>query len=205
MLAEHRRDGVSNGGWQGWITGYLAGMTSEPAAASHERPGPPPDLVERLDAVWHLAALARTLGGESDAHLTELSAAVVAAAGPEVGGLTEQERAQLLNQVRTTLQQAATFALGSSLPGWDPDDDTLTSQGRASRRVAALISEVVAGEFPEVADHLAAPSAHFLDVGVGMAEISIELCRRYPLLHVTGVDINLRPLRLAADNETEEC
>jgi SAM-dependent methyltransferase len=144
-------------------------MTSEPTASTRTPQGSPPDLADRLEAVWQLAAVARALGGDSDALLTGLSAAVADAAG-------------------------------STLPGWDPDDDTLTTQGRASRRVADLITDVVAGRFPELADHLAAPGARFLDVGVGVAQISIELCRRYPLLQVTGVDINARPLRLAADN-----
>ena len=175
-------------------------MTSEPTASTRTPQGSPPDLADRLDAVWQLAAVARALGGDSDALLTGLSAAVADAAGLEVDGLTEQQREQVLNEIRTTLHQAATFAAGSTLPGWDPDDDTLTTQGRASRRVADLITDVVAGRFPELADHLAAPGARFLDVGVGVAQISIELCRRYPLLHVTGVDINARPLRLAADN-----
>jgi len=175
-------------------------MTSEPTPSTGTPQGSPPDLADRLDAVWQLAAVARALGGDSDALLTGLSAAVADAAGLDVDGLTEQQREQVVNEIRTTLHQAATFAAGSTLPGWDPDDDTLTTQGRASRRVAGLITDVVAGRFPELADHLAAPGARFLDVGVGVAQISIELCRRYPLLHVTGVDINARPLRLAADN-----
>ena len=157
-----------------------------------------------MDAVWQLAALARALGGDPDAVLTGLSAAVAVAAGLEVDVPAEQQRAQLLNEIRANLQQAATFAAGASLPGWDPDDDTLTTQGRASRRVAALIAEVVAGQFPEMADQLAAEGAHFLDVGVGVAQISIELCRRYPQLQVTGVDINPRPLRLAGENVAAE-
>ncbi len=179
-------------------------MISEPAVPSDPPPGSLPDLSKHMSEVWQLAALARALGGEPDALLTGLSAAVVAAAGLEVDGLAEQQRVQLLNEIRANLQQAATFAAGSSLPGWDPDDDTLTTQGRASRRVATLIADVVAARFPAMADQLAAEGAHFLDVGVGVAQISIELCRRYPLLQVTGVDINRRPLRLAAENVAAE-
>jgi len=46
------------------------------------------------------------------------------------------------------------------------------------------------------------PLARFLDLGVGTAQIPIELAHRYPAAHVTGIDAAQRMLALADKNIT---
>ncbi len=48
---------------------------------------------------------------------------------------------------------------------------------------------------PGLAQRLSAPSASFLDVGVGVGVIAIELCRSYPRLHVVGLEPAEAPRR----------
>jgi cyclopropane fatty-acyl-phospholipid synthase-like methyltransferase len=48
-----------------------------------------------------------------------------------------------------------------------------------------------------LAERLNAPSASFLDVGVGVGVIAIEMCRAYPALRVVGLEPAEAPRREA--------
>lgn len=114
---------------------------------------------------------------------------------------------------------------GSLQPGWiHTDPEILQAQGRTGRApihaMAAQAFQVLAG----LEDRLRSPDATFLDVGLGVGIISIEMCRLYPQLHVVGLEpgevqaaeahrniaaagledrIEVRPQRLEELNERE--
>jgi ubiquinone/menaquinone biosynthesis C-methylase UbiE len=69
-----------------------------------------------------------------------------------------------------------------------PDPEILASQGALSGGlVAGWAAHAIPGmEGMEV--RLQQPDAAFLDVGVGVAAISIEMCRRFPALRAVGLD-----------------
>jgi SAM-dependent methyltransferase len=169
-------------------------------AASVSRSGGIPDLETRLDALWELASVARAWGGEPGTVLTELAQRVARLCGFDLEATTMSEAASLVAGIRSQLQLAAELAEGRSSPGWNPPDDaTLQAQGLASRRIADLIGELAAVNL-DLGRQLAAPGARFLDVGVGVAQISLGMCQAFPQLQCIGLDINPRPLSLAADN-----
>jgi SAM-dependent methyltransferase len=164
-----------------------------------------PDLSARMDAMWELAAIARAWAGQPGDALAERAARVAQLHGFESGATTPAHQASVVAEIRSQLQLAAALAGGNSTPGWDPPDDaTLQDQGRVSRRVAAIIAEDLATSIPELGRQLAEPGARFLDVGVGVAHISLGMCQVYPQLRCTGLDVNRRPLALAAGNIAAE-
>jgi predicted O-methyltransferase YrrM len=74
-------------------------------------------------------------------------------------------------------------------PGWiHTDPEILQAQGRTGRAVTHALSTQL---FPALADlegRLRSPDAAFLDVGMGVGIISIEMCRIYPELSVVGLE-----------------
>lgn len=164
-----------------------------------------PDLAQRFDTLWELAALARAWGGEPGNALTDRATRVADLHGFIPAGSTVEQRATVVEAIRAQLELAASLADGTSQPGWNPPADaTLQSQGKASRRIAEVITKILAVDYPALGELLAVPGAQFLDIGVGVAQISLGMCAAYPQLRCVGLDVNERPLKLAATNIAEE-
>jgi precorrin-6B methylase 2 len=70
----------------------------------------------------------------------------------------------------------------------------------ASTHFPALLKKVVGPHLDRLLERLDAPTASFLDVGVGVAALSIEMARHRPSLHVVGIDPWPASLLIAREN-----
>ncbi len=85
--------------------------------------------------------------------------------------------------------------------GWaHADPRILQGQGAASATLVPVLRDVILPGLDGLADRLDQPGAAFLDVGVGVAALSIAMCRTWPTLHVVGVDPFDAALELAGRN-----
>ena len=107
-----------------------------------------------------------------------------------VDGLQDHESLALLGIVEGFLTQAADFVGEPSRSVWDHEDPgILLAQGYTSVLVAgALRRFIVPAIGDELARRLDEPDASFLDVGSGVAALSVAMCRIWPSLRVVGVD-----------------
>jgi 2-hydroxy-4-(methylsulfanyl)butanoate S-methyltransferase len=119
--------------------------------------------------------------------------------------LSDEAIGQLLANLRTTYQQSRDLvdrAKRRTLSaGWTyTDPEILHAQGASGRAGAQAMAEQGVPRLPGLAERLSAPSASFLDVGVGVGVIAIEMCRAYPTLHVVGLEPAEAPRREAVAN-----
>ena len=89
---------------------------------------------------------------------------------------------------------------GTLGPGWQHTDPMLLeAQGRSGKGAIPAMVQAIR-QNPELAARLGQPSASFLDVGVGVGVIAIELCRAFPALRVVGLEPAAAPLAQARRN-----
>jgi 2-polyprenyl-3-methyl-5-hydroxy-6-metoxy-1,4-benzoquinol methylase len=89
---------------------------------------------------------------------------------------------------------------GDLRPGWiHTDPELLQAQGRSGRAATRELAKVFP-LLPGLQERLQAPGATFLDVGVGVGIVSIELCRIYPALRVVGLEPSEAPAAEARRN-----
>jgi predicted O-methyltransferase YrrM len=89
---------------------------------------------------------------------------------------------------------------GGLTPGWQhTDPELLEAQGRSGKGAIPAMVQAIR-QVPELAARLGQPSASFLDVGVGVGVIAIELCRAFPALRVVGLEPAPAPLAQARRN-----
>ena len=100
-------------------------------------------------------------------------------------------------------QAVAAAKRSAAESGSDTDDDTLVAQGRASAVAGPLFATTVAGQLTGLSQRLAQPGAQVLDVGTGVAELACALAEALPSVHVVGIDVLDRALRLADRTITE--
>jgi SAM-dependent methyltransferase len=90
---------------------------------------------------------------------------------------------------RTQLMQAMAHTRGQPA-GWRSGDGAvLLAQGRASAHFAAVIEERLLPHMPEARTALESGRGRFLDVGVGVAALSIAVTERFPGTRAVGVDV----------------
>jgi 2-polyprenyl-3-methyl-5-hydroxy-6-metoxy-1,4-benzoquinol methylase len=78
---------------------------------------------------------------------------------------------------------------GELRPGWThTDPEILQAQGRTGRATTHALAAQVFPMLPGLEERLQSPGATFLDVGIGVGIIAIELCRIYPHLRVVGLE-----------------
>ena len=137
-----------------------------------------------------LAALAARL--RADAEGIALDPAVEAALdgvleelGIAFDALQPAERATLAQFARAFLRQANDLVEHPEHPpGWAYEDDVvLLSLGRGSASIAGAFACVA-----ELEEALSRPGAAVLDVGAGVAALSVALARRWPGLRVVGLE-----------------
>ena len=117
----------------------------------------------------------------------------------------QPRRTAFIGEMRSTLMQtlAAVDAASGGAParGWyHTDPRLLQAQGDASANFAYGLAGHLVHQLGDLGARLAAPSARFLDVGVGVAALSIAMCRAFPSLRVVGLDVFDVPLGLARSN-----
>lgn len=89
---------------------------------------------------------------------------------------------------------------GDLRPGWmHTDPDLLQAQGRSGRAATRELAKVFP-RLPGLQERLQSPGATFLDVGLGVGIVSIELCRIYPTLRVVGLEPGAAPAAEARRN-----
>jgi precorrin-6B methylase 2 len=119
-------------------------------------------------------------------------------------GLDETERRSTIGLVTSFLKQALELIENPGRPGgWVYTDPTvLQSQGQSSGAVPPLIASV-APTLDGLSDALAREGARILDIGSGVAALSISCCRVWPAATVVGVDPWEPAMKLAAQNVAE--
>jgi SAM-dependent methyltransferase len=119
-------------------------------------------------------------------------------------GLDETERRSMIGLVTSFLKQALELIEDPGRPGgWAYTDPVvLQSQGQSSGAVPPLIASV-APTLDGLTDALAREGARILDIGSGVAALSISCCRVWPEAAVVGVDPWEPAMKLAVQNVSE--
>lgn len=167
-------------------------------------------LAQRLnvsvEAVAALAALLRIEGEgiAGDPQVTPLLRDVASGLGVELDDLTPQQKQTVAATVRAFFRQGAELMEDPGRPpGWVCEDPlVLQTLGRTSGLIAPVIQQV-APQCRDLAERLAKPGARFLDIGVGVGWLAIEMARIHPTLEVVGIDIWEPALALARRNVAE--
>jgi len=172
------------------------------------------EVVSRLSASAHaLAAIGQAL----DARLSGTPPVpgvapyldeVLARLG--VAELVEQasplERLTLLGEIRTfTLSNARMLFAGSEGSGWTHrEPELLEAAGDVSAGVPHRIRSALAPRLTGLAERLEAPGAGFLDIGVGVARMSMEMARLWPGLRIVGIEPLPQAVTLAREKVRAE-
>jgi precorrin-6B methylase 2 len=119
-------------------------------------------------------------------------------------GLDETERRSMIGLVTSFLKQALELIENPGRPGgWVYTDPVvLQSQGQSSGAVPPLIASV-APTLDGLSDALAREGARILDIGSGVAALSISCCRVWPEASVVGVDPWEPAMKLAVQNVSD--
>lgn len=167
------------------------------------------DTVARLNnAASELAALgaaldARASGTPIEPALGPHIDAVVEALGVREA-LAEAEPMTL----RPLIGEIQAFALtntkllfaASRHAGWEHTERALLqAAGEVSVAVPRALKRSIARQLPGLAEGLDAPDAAFLDIGVGVGALSIEMARLWPALRIVGIDRWAPALALARE------
>lgn len=173
-------------------------MTQKPADLASE--------VQRLLAAAEtLAALCVHLRHATGAvtlppDLAKRVARVAEVIGCDASTLDKTRATELAGLVQALLGQAAAFAADAKQPPiWNVTDPVvLQGQGRGSAVFAPLIRDMV---LPQLADHEKFSSAPtILDVGAGVAALSVAFAETFPNSKVVGIDVWPPSLELARAN-----
>jgi len=128
-------------------------------------------------------------------------------AGAELEPVMREPRLGVLrDDLRTTLLQGLALFTSArvephALGGWrHTDEDLVQAQGRVSATVIPMLANVLFPHVPGLLDRLEGGSGAFLDVGAGVAAVSIAMCRQYPALRAVGLEPASAPLALARRN-----
>lgn len=157
------------------------------------------EAVAALAATMKLDALGEA--GDPDVRAT-LDRVVSALTVPGLfDGLDETERQSTIGTVTSFLKQALELIENPGRPGgWVyTDPAVLQSQGQSSGAVPPLIASV-APTLDGLTDALAREGARVLDIGSGVAALSISCCRVWPAASVVGVDPWEPAMELAVKN-----
>ena len=124
----------------------------------------------------------------------------------DVEALGAREAAALLGIVEGFLAQAADFVAMPDRGGWNYDEASiLLAQGHSSALVTtALYHHVVPALGEDLRQRMQQPGARFLDVGAGVAALSVSACRLWPQLRAVAVDPWQPALALARKLIAEE-
>jgi predicted RNA methylase len=150
---------------------------------------------ERITRCLAVAAVRGVVTVDGDRY--QLAPGVLPSLAPEV-------RDGLRGDYRSALLQAAAYLRAARDPaqtGWHHTDPViLQAQGDGSSMFATALKTRLAPALGDLAERLDRPGGRFLDVGVGVAALSIAMCKAFPALAVVGLDSNEAPLALARAN-----
>jgi 2-polyprenyl-3-methyl-5-hydroxy-6-metoxy-1,4-benzoquinol methylase len=144
-----------------------------------------------------LAALAAALDARATGHALDPAIqphinATLSALGirDAVADLPADELQPLLGRLRAyALTDAKLMYAGSRGSGWNHNQPKiLEAAGDATAGFARQLKARIAPKLDGLLDRLAAPDAAFLDIGVGVAALSIGMARQWPSLRIVGLD-----------------
>jgi ubiquinone/menaquinone biosynthesis C-methylase UbiE len=168
------------------------------------------DFINRTNpAAAGLAALgaaldARASGTPLDpalaARVDELLAAL--GGGDVLDGVSAPEATPFLADVRTQLGFNAKLLYAQKRATcWNYDDRQLLQEiGDFARSHAHGLTRNVVPALEGLSARFSTPGAAFLDIGVGVAGLAIELAQLWPQLRIVGIDVWQPSLALARDN-----
>ena len=155
-----------------------------------------------LGAELQARATGKPLPAALQPHVDDILREIGAAAALE--GTTPDELRPLLAEIRHFwLLDSDFLAKSDRALGWGyTDPDVLDSAGEVTQGFANALVRI-APDLPGLADRLQASDGKFLDVGTGVGRLSIAMARRFPSLHVVGVDTWAPALALARHHIAE--
>lgn len=169
------------------------------------------DIASRLSQSFHaLAALGLALQSrdpswQPDSGLRSAIDEVIDSQGwrAAIDAISPAEMPPVLAAIRSDLLIGPKFAAGASVaaPGWaHTEDDLLQSFGEVSAGFPRLFRARILPEMSGLAERLAAPGASFLDIGTGVAALTIAMARDWPHLRITALEPHPAALALARSN-----
>jgi SAM-dependent methyltransferase len=85
--------------------------------------------------------------------------------------------------------------------GWQHEDARiLRGQGEGSVMLVRMMKQGIVPNLEGLAERFASSDARFLDVGVGVGALSVEMCRAFPKLTAVGLDVHEPALAIAREN-----
>jgi SAM-dependent methyltransferase len=108
----------------------------------------------------------------------------------------------LLSEIRTMAAvDAKLLHAATRTTTWNyTDTAVLEGAGAMSAGFVGPLSQVLLPGLEGAIDRLIAPGATFLDVGVGVAGLAIAVAKKWPTVHIVGIDPWQPSLALARDN-----
>ena len=123
-----------------------------------------------------------------------VSAALEAASDAELRAVMAPIRAFALMNVKL-------LSASGRVPGWrHAEADILQSLGGMTHGLAGALRGDLSSALDGLGSRLQAADAAFLDVGVGVAKLSIEIAQAFPQLRIVGVDPWAPAIALARQN-----
>lgn len=146
------------------------------------------EALAALGAALRLRASGLEAAPEVQACLDEVMAAL--GIDQAIDSSSPDELSAALAPIRALLLQSVDFLTDPSrAPGWAyTDAELLEGFGQSSAAFARVVGDVLEPALPGLEGALARPGAAFLDVGAGVAALSIAMCRLYPQLRAVGID-----------------
>jgi len=167
------------------------------------------DTVSRLNS--SASALA-ALGAAIDARVNRrpLAPAMASAVDQVLDALGAREAIEaasqaelrpLLGEIRTFTLTGVKLLVGSDAPGWGHREaEILQAAGDVSAAFPRSLAVSIAPALEGLLERLQSPGAAFLDIGTGVAALSIEMARLWPSLRVVGIDPWAPAIALARGN-----
>ena len=133
-------------------------------------------------------------------YATEVVSALGASAALEGASATEL-RAAMAPIRAFALLNAKLLSASGRVPGWThAEDDILQSLGGMTHGLVGALRADISSMLDGLGPRLQARDAAFLDVGVGVARLSIEIAQAFPQLRIVGVDPWPPAIALAREN-----
>jgi SAM-dependent methyltransferase len=156
-------------------------------------------LAALLDAKANGVALEAPL----DDRLRELLAVL---GGEQLLDVTSDEAKPFLAELRAMYAIEGKLLYPSTRAiGWHHDEpELLQAVGDVSAGFVQPLAKAVVPNLSGLSERLAAPTAAFLDVGVGVAGLAIAAARTWPAMRIVGIDPWLPSLAIARENVARE-
>ncbi len=201
MTRDEFRGRVNDLAMSAWTAGAIGAAFASGLADAMREPRTIDELAAACPKVprERLAAIAGVLVAEGIASADGEKLRLADGAAAFLG---EPMRAALVGGIESALLQPRDLIDACERPrGWrHVDAAVLQAQGAESGGFAPMFKAAIVPALEGLAERLEKPGARFLDVGVGVAAISIAMCRAWPTLSVVGLDVFDPSLALAREN-----